>query len=103
MNVHKKRVLAEGANAVMLDLDLGTYPYVTSSNTAVGAVCTGLGIPPRKIETTVGVMKAYTTRVGEGPFPSHMPDKIDQEIRKIGGEFGATTGRPRKCGWLDTV
>lgn len=96
-----KRVLAEGANALMLDVDYGTYPYVTSSSTAVGGICTGMGVSPDKIETTVGVVKAYTTRVGEGPFPSLIPGELEERLRTIGGEFGATTGRARKCGWLD--
>lgn len=96
-----RRVLAEGANATMLDIDFGTYPFVTSSNTTVGAVCTGLGVQPQAIEATVGVVKAYTTRVGEGPFPTEEVGEIGERLRKIGGEFGATTGRPRRCGWLD--
>lgn len=97
----EKRILAEGANATMLDIDFGTYPFVTSSNTTIGAVCTGLGVAPRQIESTVGVLKAYTTRVGEGPFPTECDNEIGETLRKIGGEFGATTGRPRRCGWLD--
>lgn len=96
-----KRVLTEGANALMLDIDFGTYPYVTSSNTSVGAICTGLGIPPQKIETVLGVVKAYTTRVGEGPFPSELEGWEGALMQEVGGEFGATTGRPRRCGWLD--
>ena len=94
-----ERVLAEGANALMLDMDYGTYPFVTSSNTSVGGVCTGLGVSPDKIETCIGVVKAYTTRVGEGPFPSELSGELDEKLRKIGQEFGATTGRPRRCGW----
>jgi len=85
----------------MLDLDYGTYPYVTSSSTTVGGVSTGFGIPPNKIETTIGIMKAYTTRVGEGPFPTELKEKIGEGLRTKGHEFGATTGRPRRCGWLD--
>jgi len=96
-----KRFLAEGANACMLDIDFGTYPYVTSSSTTVGGVCTGLGVSPQKIETVIGIVKAYTTRVGEGPFPTELKDQIGESLRKIGSEFGATTGRPRRCGWLD--
>jgi len=96
-----KRILAEGANALMLDVDYGTYPYVTSSSTSAGGICTGMGVSPNKIETVVGVVKAYTTRVGEGPFPSLIPGDLELQLRTIGGEFGATTGRPRKCGWLD--
>jgi len=96
-----KRILAEGANALMLDIDHGTYPYVTSSSTSVGGVPTGMGIPPSKIETVIGIVKAYTTRVGEGPFPTELKNELGEEIRKKGHEFGATTGRPRRCGWLD--
>lgn len=96
-----KKILAEGANAVMLDLDFGTYPYVTSSSTGIGGICTGLSIPPQKLETVVGVVKAYTTRVGLGPFPSELENEKGELMRKIGGEFGTTTGRPRRCGWLD--
>jgi adenylosuccinate synthase len=96
-----KRIIAEGANATMLDMDFGTYPYITSSSTTVGGVCTGLGIPPTEIETTIGIMKAYTTRVGGGPFPSELLDDTGARLQKVGHEFGATTGRPRRCGWLD--
>jgi len=96
-----KRVLAEGANALMLDIDFGTYPYVTSSNTSVGAICTGLSIPPGKIEAVIGVVKAYTTRVGEGPFFSEDTGAAGAIMGRIGVEFGSTTGRPRRCGWLD--
>lgn len=85
----------------MLDIDFGTYPYITSSSTTVGGVCTGLGVPPSAIETNIGIMKAYTTRVGGGPFPSELTDEIGARLQKIGHEFGATTGRPRRCGWLD--
>jgi len=97
----KKRIIAEGANATMLDMDFGTYPYVTSSSTTVGGVCTGLGVPPSVIETNIGIMKAYTTRVGGGPFPTELTNDIGEKLRSVGHEFGATTGRPRRCGWLD--
>lgn len=97
----KKRIIAEGANATMLDLDFGTYPYVTSSSTGIGGVFTGLGVPPQAVETTIGIMKAYTTRVGAGPFPTWLDNEIGDRIQKTGVEFGATTGRKRKCGWLD--
>jgi adenylosuccinate synthase len=96
-----KRILFEGAQGTMLDVDFGTYPYVTSSNTTVGAVCTGLGVPPQAIHRILGVAKAYVTRVGGGPFPTEMPPDLNEEIRRIGDEYGATTGRPRRCGWLD--
>ena len=85
----------------MLDIDFGTYPFITSSSTTVGGVCTGLGVPPSAIETTVGIMKSYTTRVGGGPFPTECLDEVGARLQKIGFEFGATTGRPRRCGWLD--
>lgn len=96
-----KSLLVEGANAAMLDLDLGTYPYVTSSATTAGGISTGLGLPPSKIDSVIGVVKAYTTRVGSGPFPTELQDATGEELRKIGGEFGTTTGRPRRCGWID--
>lgn len=96
-----KRVLAEGANGALLDIDHGSYPYVTSSNTTSGGICTGLGIPPNKIETIIGVVKAYTTRVGSGPFPTELTDEIGNKMQSIGGEIGVTTGRKRRCGWLD--
>jgi len=96
-----KRIIAEGANAVMLDTDHGTYPYVTSSSTTVGGVCTGLGVPPQAIETSIGIVKAYTTRVGAGPFPTWLNDEIGNRLQSVGHEVGATTGRKRKCGWLD--
>ena len=96
-----RRVLAEGANAALLDLDHGTYPYVTSSSTTAGGVCTGLGIPPRALTGCVGVVKAYTTRVGSGPFPTELSDEVGQRLRDVGHEYGTTTGRPRRCGWLD--
>lgn len=98
-----KQVLFEGAQGTMLDIDFGTYPYVTSSNTTVGAVCTGLGVAPKAIGHVLGVSKAYVTRVGGGPFPTEMPPDLDEEIRRIGEEYGATTQRPRRCGWLDLV
>lgn len=97
----KKRIIAEGANAVMLDTDFGTYPYVTSSSTTVGGVCTGLGVPPQAVETSIGIVKAYTTRVGAGPFPTWLNDATGDRLQSVGHEFGATTGRKRKCGWLD--
>ena len=98
-----KRILVEGANALMLDLDFGTYPYVTSSPTSIGGVCTGLGVPPSKIRNVFGVVKAYTTRVGEGPFPSEQLNQDGETLQLKGAEFGATTGRKRRCGWLDLV
>ena len=99
----EKQILFEGAQGTMLDIDFGTYPYVTSSNCTAGAVCTGLGIGPKAIKEVLGVSKAYVTRVGGGPFPTEMPPDLDEEIRKIGKEYGATTQRPRRCGWLDLV
>ncbi|MYB66297.1 adenylosuccinate synthase [Candidatus Poribacteria bacterium] len=99
----EKRILFEGAQGTMLDIDFGTYPYVTSSNCTAGAVCTGLGIGPKGIDQVLGVSKAYVTRVGGGPFPTEMPPDLDEEIRNIGKEYGATTQRPRRCGWLDLV
>ena len=98
-----KNVLCEGAQAALLDIDHGTYPFVTSSNTVSGGACTGAGIAPQKIRDTWGVIKAYTTRVGEGPFPTELFDENGETLRKIGHEFGATTGRPRRCGWFDAV
>ncbi|KDQ61284.1 hypothetical protein JAAARDRAFT_32284 [Jaapia argillacea MUCL 33604] len=98
-----KRILVEGANALMLDLDFGTYPFVTSSSTTIGGVCTGLGIPPKKIGKTIGVIKAYTTRVGGGPFPTEQLNDTGVHLQEIGREFGTTTGRRRRCGWLDLV
>ncbi|KAG0227862.1 phosphoribosylaminoimidazole carboxylase ade2 [Actinomortierella wolfii] len=98
-----KKVLVEGANALMLDLDFGTYPYVTSSNTTVGGVCTGLGIPPQTISKVIGVVKAYTTRVGGGPFPTEQLNETGEYLQRVGFEFGVTTGRKRRCGWLDMV
>lgn len=98
-----KRILFEGAQGWMLDLDHGTYPFVTSSNTGVAAVGTGAGFPPNRIERVLGVTKAYCTRVGEGPFPSEDRGPAGDTLREVGREYGATTGRPRRCGWLDTV
>lgn len=98
-----KSVLFEGAQGTMLDVDFGTYPFVTSSNTTAGGACTGTGIAPRRIDQVVGVIKAYTTRVGEGPFPTELFDDDGERMRSVGGEFGATTGRPRRCGWFDAL
>jgi adenylosuccinate synthase len=98
-----RRVLLEGAQGTALDLDHGTYPFVTSSNTTAAAAATGTGIGPTAIDAVVGVVKAYTTRVGEGPLPSAMVHEMDEHVRKLGGAFGATTGRPRRCGWFDSV
>jgi len=98
-----KNILFEGAQGMWLDVDYGTYPYVTSSNTTTGGACTGSGLSPKYINEIFGVMKAYTTRVGEGPFPTELHDEMGEEIRRIGSEFGATTGRPRRCGWFDAV
>ncbi len=99
----KKRILAEGAQGALLDVDHGTYPYVTSSNPTSGGACTGLGIPPTSVSSIIGIVKAYSTRVGNGPFPTELNDTTGETLRKIGHEFGATTGRPRRCGWLDMV
>ncbi|MFZ2324959.1 MAG: adenylosuccinate synthase [Ignavibacteriaceae bacterium] len=96
-----KSVLLEGAQGTFLDIDHGTYPYVTSSNPTSGGACTGSGIPPTKINAVIGIVKAYTTRVGNGPFPTELMDDEGEKLRKIGAEFGATTGRPRRCGWFD--
>jgi adenylosuccinate synthase len=98
-----KTVLAEGAQGTMLDIDFGTYPFVTSSNTISAGVCTGLGVAPSKIRRVIGISKAYCTRVGSGPFPTELHDETGEQIRKAGHEFGSTTGRPRRCGWLDLV
>lgn len=98
-----KKVLAEGAQGSMLDVDFGTFPFVTSSSTISAGVCTGLGIAPQKIRDVLGVTKAYCTRVGSGPFPTELHDETGEELRKVGSEFGATTGRPRRCGWIDLV
>jgi adenylosuccinate synthase len=96
-----KHVLFEGAQGTMLDIDHGTYPFVTSSSATSGGATTGTGVPPTKIRHVLGISKAYTTRVGGGPFPTEMPDLEAQEVRERGKEFGAVTGRPRRCGWLD--
>ena len=96
-----KKVLAEGAQGTMLDIDFGTYPFVTSSNTVTAGTCTGLGVAPTKIGNVIGIFKAYCTRVGSGPFPTELEDEVGEKIRKEGSEFGATTGRPRRCGWVD--
>jgi len=97
----QKKVLAEGAQGTLLDIDFGSYPFVTSSNTSVAGACTGLGVAPQKVLEVFGIFKAYCTRVGAGPFPTELFDEVGAEIAKIGNEFGATTGRPRRCGWLD--
>jgi adenylosuccinate synthase len=98
-----KRVLAEGAQGSMLDIDFGTFPFVTSSNTISAGVCSGLGVAPQKIREVIGVTKAYCTRVGAGPFPTELENETGEALRKTGNEFGATTGRPRRCGWIDLV
>jgi len=98
-----EEILFEGAQGIMLDIDFGTYPYVTSSNAGSGGASTGSGVPPNRMHRVVGVLKAYTTRVGEGPFPTELHDAAGEELRKVGREFGATTGRPRRCGWFDAV
>ena len=97
------RMLFEGAQGVMLDIDYGTYPYVTSSNTGIGGIITGAGVSHRDVGEVIGILKAYTTRVGEGPFPVELHGDDGEALRQAGGEFGATTGRPRRCGWLDLV
>jgi adenylosuccinate synthase len=96
-----KKILAEGAQGTLLDIDFGTYPFVTSSNTITAGTCTGLGVAPNKIEKIVGIFKAYCTRVGSGPFPSELKNETGEKIRTLGHEFGATTGRERRCGWID--
>ena len=98
-----KKILAEGAQGSLLDVDFGTYPYVTSSNTTAAGACTGLGIAPNKIKDVFGVFKAYTTRVGSGPFPTELFDEYGETMAKVGNEFGSTTGRARRCGWIDLV
>lgn len=99
----RKKILAEGAQGSLLDVDFGTYPYVTSSNTITAGACTGLGVSPDKIKNVIGIFKAYITRVGSGPFPTELFDDTGKKLQDIGNEFGATTGRPRRCGWLDIV
>ncbi len=99
----KKTVLFEGAQGALLDVDFGTYPYVTSSNPIAGGACTGVGVGPTRIDKVVGVVKAYSTRIGEGPLPTEFPEELHLKVRDKGNEYGATTGRPRRCGWLDTV
>lgn len=101
--IEGKKILAEGAQGSLLDIDFGTYPYVTSSNTTSAGACSGLGVPPNKIKNIRGIFKAYTTRVGSGPFPTELFDSIGEKIRDVGHEYGATTGRDRRCGWLDLV
>lgn len=96
-----KQVLIEGANGALLDIDFGTYPYVTSSNSTVGGACTGLGVPPTAIGNIIGVVKAYQTRVGTGPFPTELFDEDGEKLQRIGKEVGVTTGRKRRCGWID--
>jgi adenylosuccinate synthase len=96
-------ILFEGAQAALLDIDFGTYPYVTSSNSCAVGICAGAGVPPSAVHRVVGISKAYTTRVGEGPFPTELHDADGDRLRKAGIEFGTTTGRPRRCGWLDLV
>ncbi|MEE9464786.1 MAG: adenylosuccinate synthase [Candidatus Neomarinimicrobiota bacterium] len=98
-----KNILIEGAQGTLLDIDLGTYPFVTSSHPTVGGIATGLGMPARSIDRLIGIFKAYTTRVGSGPFPTELTDDIGQRLQDEGSEFGATTGRPRRCGWFDAV
>ena len=98
-----KAILFEGAQGTLLDIDHGTYPYVTSSNASIGGVCTGLGVPPKAIDKVLGVTKAYTTRVGEGPFPTELTGEMGRRLRETGSEYGAVTGRPRRCGWFDAV
>lgn len=97
----KKSLLLEGANGTLLDIDHGTYPFVTSSNASIGGIISGTGVAPQHIKNVIGIMKAYVTRVGSGPFPTELTGSLGEEIRKIGNEFGATTGRPRRCGWFD--
>ncbi len=96
-----KKILAEGAQGTLLDIDFGTYPFVTSSNTVTAGTCTGLGVPPNSIGRVIGIFKAYCTRVGSGPFPTELNNVVGERIRQLGFEFGATTGRPRRCGWID--
>ena len=96
-------IMFEGAQGTLLDIDHGTYPYVTSSNASIGGVCTGLGVPPRAMQGVLGVAKAYTTRVGEGPLPTELTGEMGNRLRDSGNEYGASTGRPRRCGWYDAV
>ncbi len=96
-------MLFEGAQGAMLDIDLGTYPFVTSSNTTVGGAATGTGVGPGSVDYVLGIVKAYTTRVGAGPFPTELHDDVGKHLGKVGAEFGATTGRARRCGWFDAV
>lgn len=98
-----KEILLEGAQGTMLDVDYGTYPFVTSSNPVAGGACIGVGIGPSKLDEIIGIVKAYTTRVGMGPFPTEFDEEFSEHVRQLGGEFGATTGRPRRCGWFDAV
>jgi len=98
-----KKILLEGAQGTLLDIDFGTYPFVTSSNTIAGGACTGTGVGPTRIDRVIGVAKAYTTRVGEGPFPTELKDKVGEHLLNEGSEYGTTTGRPRRCGWFDSV
>jgi len=98
-----KKILAEGAQGTMLDIDFGTYPFVTSSNTITAGLCTGLGIAPKQVGRVFGISKAYCTRVGSGPFPTELDNEVGEQLRALGKEFGATTGRPRRCGWIDLV
>jgi len=98
-----KKILFEGAQGTLLDVDYGTYPFVTSSNASVGGVCTGTGIPPNKLDKIIGITKTYSTRVGEGPFPTELHGEFGEDMREKGNEYGATTGRPRRCGWFDAV
>ena len=99
----KNTILVEGAQGALLDIDHGTYPYVTSSNPTIGGISSGLGLPSSKFDSIIGIFKAYVTRVGNGPFPTELNDKIGEKIQTLGKEFGATTGRPRRCGWFDVV
>ena len=96
-------MLLEAGQATLLDVDHGTYPFVTSSSATAGGACTGSGIPPTRLDRVIGIVKAYTTRVGEGPFPTELHDDFGEHLRKVGAEYGTTTGRPRRCGWYDTV
>jgi adenylosuccinate synthase len=98
-----KSIIAEGAQGTMLDIDFGSYPFVTSSNTICAGACTGLGISPNRVGKVFGIFKAYCTRVGMGPFPTELNDETGQKMRDVGNEYGSTTGRPRRCGWIDLV